>query len=113
MQVQGSLSHTGICLWLEVGKAGRKTRQMKKTPQSWDYSLTEICPIQSAVFIPYSRTLELKRGGRGVSWWFSDSVVTNPSANTGDTGLIPGLGRSHMLHVEQLSPCSTIIEPVL
>ena len=25
------------------------------------------------------------------------SVVKNPSANAGDTGLIPGLGRSHML----------------
>ena len=35
------------------------------------------------------------------------SVVKNPPANTGDTGSIPGLGRSHMLwsnktHVPQL-----------
>ena len=40
-------------------------------------------------------------------WWLGDklvpggfpggSVVKNPPANAGDMGLIPGLGRSHML----------------
>ena len=34
-------------------------------------------------------------------------VVSNPSANTGETGLIPGPGRSHML------PQATASEPVL
>ena len=38
------------------------------------------------------------------------TVVKNPLANAGDTGLSPGLGRSHM---PQLSPCSTTTEPVL
>ena len=43
-------------------------------------------------------------------WGFpGGSVVKNPPANAGDTGLIPYLGRSHM----QLSPCATTIEPVL
>ena len=37
------------------------------------------------------------------------SVVKNPPANVGDTGLISDLGRSHML----LSMCYTISEPVL
>ena len=37
------------------------------------------------------------------------SVVKNPPANAGDTGLIPYLGRSHM----QLSLCAITIEPVL
>ena len=34
-------------------------------------------------------------------------VVSNPSANTGETGLIPGPGRSHML------PQATASDPVL
>ena len=38
-------------------------------------------------------------------------VVKNPPPNAGDTGLIPGPGRSHAL--EQLSPCITTTEPVL
>ena len=40
------------------------------------------------------------------------SVVKNPPANAGDTGSIPGSGRSHM-GAEQLSPCTTATEPVL
>ena len=36
------------------------------------------------------------------------SVVKKLPANAGDTGSIPGLGRSHML---QLSPCPTVTEP--
>ena len=39
------------------------------------------------------------------------TVVKNPPANAGDTGSIPGLGRSHMLG--KLSPCATTIGPVL
>ena len=41
-------------------------------------------------------------------------MVKNPPANVGDTGLIPGLGRSHRPR-GQLSPellCTTAIEPV-
>ena len=38
--------------------------------------------------------------------------VKNPPANAGDTGSIPGLGRSHM-PLEQLSPCATTTEPAL
>ena len=37
-------------------------------------------------------------------------VVKNPPANAGDTGSIPGAGRSHML---QLSLCPTTAEPAL
>ena len=37
-------------------------------------------------------------------------VVKNPLASAGDTGSIPGPGRSHML---QLSPCPTTTEPAL
>ena len=36
-------------------------------------------------------------------------MVKNPPASAGDTGLIRGLGRSHML-VGQLSPCATTTE---
>ena len=44
------------------------------------------------------------------------NVDKNPSANAGDTGLIPGSGRLHMLrgnraHVPQLlSPCASTTE---
>ena len=38
-------------------------------------------------------------------------VVQSLSANTRDTGLIPGLGRFHTLG--QLNPCATISEPEL
>ena len=34
----------------------------------------------------------------------------NPLATAGDTGSIPGPGRSHIA-MEQLSPCVTITEP--
>ena len=40
------------------------------------------------------------------------SVVKNPPASVGDTGLIPGLGRFPHA-VEQLSPCAIATEPVL
>ena len=34
---------------------------------------------------------------KDTAWDFSGgAVVKNPPANAGDTGLIPGLGRSHM-----------------
>ena len=40
------------------------------------------------------------------------TVVKNPPANAGDTGLSPGLGK--IPHAtEQLSPCATTTEPVL
>ena len=38
-----------------------------------------------------------------------DTVVKNPPANAGDTGLSPGPRRSHM----QLSLCATTTEPAL
>ena len=38
------------------------------------------------------------------------SVVKNLPANAGDTGSIPGLGRSLDGAKEQLSPCTTAIE---
>ena len=41
-----------------------------------------------------------------------DSVVKNLSANAGDMDMICDPGRSHM-HMEQLSPYTTTIEPVL
>ena len=44
--------------------------------------------------------------------------VKNLPANAGDTGSIPGPGRSHMLQsiphaAERLSPCATTTEPAL
>ena len=42
----------------------------------------------------------------------SGSVVKNLPANAGDTGLIPGPGRSPHA-TEQLSPGTTTIQPVL
>ena len=45
-------------------------------------------------------------------WGFpGGSVVKSSPANVGDTGSIPSLGRSHIM--EQLSPCTTTIEPTL
>ena len=38
-------------------------------------------------------------------------VVKNPPANAEDMGSIPGLGRFHMLHADQLSPSTSITEP--
>ena len=35
------------------------------------------------------------------------SVVNNPPVNAGDTGSIPGLGRSHMPQIN-LHPCSNV-----
>ena len=40
----------------------------------------------------------------------SDPVAKNPPANAGDTGSIPGPGRSHM---EQLSPLIITTEAML
>ena len=40
-------------------------------------------------------------------------MIKNPPANAGDTGSSPGLGRSHMSQMEQLSQCATTTEPVL
>ena len=40
----------------------------------------------------------------------SGSVVKNLPTNAGDTGSIPGLGRSLEDAKEQLSPCTTTIE---
>ena len=39
-----------------------------------------------------------------------DTVDKNPLANAGDTGSVPGPGRSHT--AKQLSPWVTMIEPV-
>ena len=38
------------------------------------------------------------------------TVDKKPPANAGDMGLIPGPGRPHVLHGEQLSPCVTATE---
>ena len=35
-------------------------------------------------------------GNKNVKDFPGGAVVKNPPANAGDTGLIPGLGRSHM-----------------
>ena len=43
----------------------------------------------------------------------SGLVVKNLPANAGDTGLIPDRGRPIPHTTEQLSPCTTAIEPVL
>ena len=37
--------------------------------------------------------------------------VKNPPVNAGDTGSIPGPGRSHMPAADQLSLCATTTEP--
>ena len=48
--------------------------------------------------------------GQEVSGFSGGSVVKNPPANAGDTGSIPGLGRSA---AEQLSLSAATAEPVL
>ena len=44
--------------------------------------------------------------------FFGGSVVKNLPANAGDTGLIPGLGRSHMLQSNE-DPNTAATETVL
>ena len=39
------------------------------------------------------------------------SVIKHPPATAEDTGSVPGLGRSHMHAREQLSSCTTTVEP--
>ena len=52
-------------------------------------------------------------GKNSKRWGFpGGSVVKNPPASVGDTGLIPGLGRFPHA-VEQLSPCAIATEPAL
>ena len=41
------------------------------------------------------------------------AAVENLPASAGDTGSSPGLGRSHMITAEQVSPCATTTEPAL
>ena len=41
------------------------------------------------------------------------AVVKNPPANAGDMGSSPGLGRSHKVASEQLSPRVTTTEPAI
>ena len=44
-----------------------------------------------------SRECTIKSVFKKSCWGFPDgTVVKNPSANAGDTGSIPGLGRSHV-----------------
>ena len=43
--------------------------------------------------------------------FFVGTVVKNLPANEGNTGSIPGLGRFHMLHVDQLSPSTSVTKP--
>ena len=49
----------------------------------------------------------ISNNGRGFP---GGSVVKDPPANAGNTGLTSGLGRSHM-PAEQLSPCAATTEP--
>ena len=58
----------------------------------------------------FSDTLFIK--SRPVLGFPGGSVVNNPSANAGDTGLISDPGR-FLYTVKQLSPCTTPTEPVL
>ena len=61
-----------------------------------------------AVFLKRESLLSLKKKkNRGFP---GGSVVKNLPPNAGDTGLIPDLGRSHVL---KLSLCTTTTEPVL
>ena len=41
-----------------------------------------------------------------------DLVIKGPPANAGDLGWIPDVGESHIPE-EQLSPCTTAMQPVL
>ena len=76
-------------------------------------------PEQSRTYIhpshePYLRFMlqmdMIKNKPRGFP---SGSGVKNPSANAGDTGLIPGPGRPHMPRKPvQVNLCTTTIEPV-
>ena len=52
-------------------------------------------------------------GGGAQRLLMGGSKVQRSPADVGDTGLIPGQGRSHMPASEQTSPCATTTEPVL
>ena len=63
--------------------------QVKKWNFSWPFR---------GLYVPHSYyNLFLSPKRSSLSWDFLGGlVVRNPPANAGDTGLIPGLGRSHM-----------------
>ena len=50
---------------------------------------------------------------QGILGFPGGAVVKNPPANVGDMGSSSGPGRSHLVAVEQLSPCATTTEPAL
>ena len=52
-----------------------------------------LCPVLT-LFSEASGSLSIIKKGRDFP---GGTVVKNPPANAGDTGLIPGPGRSHML----------------
>ena len=62
-----------------------------------------------AVFLKRESLLSLKKKKKNRGFP-GGSVVKNLPPNAGDTGLIPDLGRSHVL---KLSLCTTTTEPVL
>ena len=62
--------------------------------------------------IKKNKTYQKKRQTKHLCESFpGDSVVKNLPVNTGDTGLIPSPGRSHMPRMGQLSPRATTTEP--
>ena len=75
-----------------------KSVVIQKIEQMWlaDFNPTtwELCNLGRITYPPSPRFLTLKPD----CWGFpGGTVVRNPPANAGDTGSIPGPGRSHML----------------
>ena len=95
--------------FLRGGNSPRKVEALAKGPRAFDGTARTVAEDSQlpGLLIPASFTrymcgkLESKICPGG-------SVVKTPPASAGDAGVIPGVGRSHMLW----SPCATTAEPV-
>ena len=95
--------------FLRGGNSPRKVEALAKGPRAFDGTARTVAEDSQlpGLLIPASFTrymcgkLESKICPGG-------SVVKTPPASAGDAGVIPGMGRSHMLW----SPCATTAEPV-
>ena len=64
---------------------------------------------RAGTWMPHNLTLNFVNTAT-LQDFLGGSMVRNTTAKLGHTGSIPGTGTSHILAVEQLSPCATTIE---
>ena len=64
---------------------------------------------RAGTWMPHNLTLNFVNTAT-LQDFLGGSMVRNTPAKLGHTGSIPGTGTSHILAVEQLSPCATTIE---